>query len=288
MRQRDSDLGEDVHDEARAVEARRARAAVDVGRPQVLHRDPDDPAVARGAGAGAAGIAVGDLGRPGSFRRRCELGDQRLRRSEPCACLALELSLAPLLARPDLSDLGSGSTREGSGGRAAPSIEALARLARRRAAPAERAPSENSLCCTSARNFLTSPSTLCPARRRGRPLRGPRSGLPGCESRQGRQVWSRLAGGVDRHDPGGERFCARLRLPLGDRHSTRFSEIGTDRGRASRSRGCTPRSHARATHRGSGSAPARSGPAPVWTQRSRAHPSPSSPRRAPTQERPTE
>ena len=46
-RQADADLVKDVLGEPGAVEARRARAAPDVGDAEVLHRDPDDAAVAR-------------------------------------------------------------------------------------------------------------------------------------------------------------------------------------------------------------------------------------------------
>ena len=56
MRQGDPDLGVDVHDETRAVEAAWARAAADIGDAEVLHRDAHDAAEA-GAGIGLVGIA---------------------------------------------------------------------------------------------------------------------------------------------------------------------------------------------------------------------------------------
>src|ERR687887_3236 len=54
VRQRDADLGEDVHDETGAVEASRRSPAPDVGNAEVAHRDPDDPAVRRRRGHGRA------------------------------------------------------------------------------------------------------------------------------------------------------------------------------------------------------------------------------------------
>src|SRR5438874_10935458 len=47
VRKADAHLPVHVRDEAGAVEARRARAAPDVGRAEILHRDPDDTAVLR-------------------------------------------------------------------------------------------------------------------------------------------------------------------------------------------------------------------------------------------------
>src|SRR3712207_5767112 len=67
VRQRDADLRIDVHDEARAVEARaRRRAAPPVRDAEVLHRNSDDAAVAGGPRATAAGRRARAPGRGGA------------------------------------------------------------------------------------------------------------------------------------------------------------------------------------------------------------------------------
>src|SRR3954452_25134957 len=45
VRQGNADLGVDVHDESGAVEAARPAGAPDIWLPELLHCEPDDPAV---------------------------------------------------------------------------------------------------------------------------------------------------------------------------------------------------------------------------------------------------
>src|SRR5205085_11771251 len=94
VRERDADLRVDVHREAGAVEAARARAAPDVRRAEVAHGDPDDAAVAgRGRDRSALGRRSADAERvlSRSRRRRARLG------RDPGASLRRELRLARAL-----------------------------------------------------------------------------------------------------------------------------------------------------------------------------------------------
>ena len=97
VRQRDADLREDIHDEARAVEAPRACPAVDVGDAQVLHRDADDSAVLRRRRR--VGVGRVDDG------ARARVQDSRAGCREPRARLGGKLSLLRLFGGPDLGDL---------------------------------------------------------------------------------------------------------------------------------------------------------------------------------------
>ena len=274
MRQRDADLGVDVHDEAGAVEAGRARAAPDVGNAEVLHRDADDAAVAWTAARRASASRRRRL----EHERRVGSGAQR---SRSCACSVAARRAAPAPAaasracRQALGGLEAGDLVLDRREQAAALGElALDRLraglrGRRRPAPAPPSPASAAPCVPDLR------AEALHLAQDARVLGGdPLDGVEPVEevvdrlgAEQHLERRPSLASDVQRDEPLGRGGSGRssgscARSPGGARSSAAPPRSC----RASSSRGCTPRPRARAASRSPGSARGRSAPRPASTR----------------------